>query len=150
LKDYFYCILIASVLSAICSSLASGGLEKYVKYVCSLICVVAVILPVVRFFNGGIDTKPDFSAEISEYSAQDYISEEAKKRVAEHIKQIVYDKFGITVNDVSIEIYSKDNEVVVGKITLTLDEGDGKYQNEVKEFLLDTLGSAAEVVIFHK
>ncbi|MDD4124966.1 MAG: stage III sporulation protein AF [Eubacteriales bacterium] len=147
MSSYFFCILIASVLSAICSSLASGGLEKYVKYVCSLICAVAVIMPVVAVFNGDIDTKLTYSVEANEYSTGDYISAEAEKKVREYIKHIVYEKFGITVQDISIEIYSGDGEVVVGNTTVTLKESDGEHVNEVRDFLLETLGGSVEVVI---
>lgn len=149
MRDYFYCILIASVLSAICSSLATGGLEKYVKYVCSLICVVAVVMPVVKLIGDGAKAEFDLSAEMGEYLKQDYISAEAEKKICEHIKQTVYEKFGIYATNVSIEIYSEGNEVVVGKTTVTLDHSDEGHLEEVRDFLFETLGTTVEVVISH-
>ncbi len=148
MRDYFYCILVASVLSAVCTSLVSGGLEKYVKYICSLICAVAVIMPITAFFGGEADLNLDYSIEVSEYSAGEYIFGESEKKACEYIKRIVYEKFGITVRDISIEIYSEDEAAVVGGITVTLEEGDGEYAGEVSDFLLETLGGPVEVVVF--
>ena len=45
LNGYFYTLLVASVCGAICSMIAWGGFEKYIKYISSLVCVCLMILP---------------------------------------------------------------------------------------------------------
>ena len=45
MKGYFIALLAASICSAICVSLAGEGYEKYIKYVCALVCAVMLVSP---------------------------------------------------------------------------------------------------------
>lgn len=145
MKDYFFCILASAVLSAICTALSYGALEKYVKYVCSLILAVAVIMPITALLGGKTDISLDISQNPKAVSCGEYAVGAVSKSAKEYIKGIVYDKFGITVREIRIEIYSEGGETTVGDIIVTLEKCDAARSGEVRDFLLTALGGVVEV-----
>ena len=148
MRDYFFCVLIASVLSAVCAALAAGGaLEKHVKYVCSLICAAAVFLPLTKALKSGINIEKQNLISEKSVSLERYAFREAEEESKAYIKNIVNEKFGITLSGVSIEIYSEENAAVVGEIRVTLSPGDKMLREDVAGFLLTALGGSVKVVI---
>lgn len=147
MRSYFLCIITASVISAVCSSLASGtSMEKYVKYICSLICVAAVLLPIVPAIKSiDIDEK---KAEYSVHTESQtmFTIDKAENSVEEYIKNIIFQKFGITPSSVSIEIYSEGDNVIIGDITVTIEKENEEFASSISDFLLTSLGAKGKVI----
>ena len=150
MSGYFYTLLVASVCGAICTSLAWGGFEKYIKYIASLACVCLIIAP---FKDIDIETllAPDeelfeLSSPESEGGLNAMAYEMTEARTEEYISEIVFAKFGIKTVYTDIKIDWATNEAVITDISVALSKQDAAYAEKVKEYLLDTLGGEVNIV----
>ena len=127
MKSYFFCLFGAALLSGVVSMAAEGsGFEKHIRYVCALVCTIAVIAPLAKV-SGGESTVVD----IAEQNAKEYIS------------SLLMKKFGISCTDVRIELDSDGDSVTVTGVCVTIDGGDAVT---IKRWLDETLGGNVEVI----
>ena len=149
MKEYFLAVLASSVLSSVCVSLVSGTpFEKYIKYVCSLVCAAVLVLP----FAGLVE---DADLPVTEYSfasvsvpdekASGIAADFAEESVKAYVSGILEEKFGIIPYDVRIEIDTGDG-ITAGGLTVTLCGSDGGLRDEAEDFLYSVLGGGVKVI----
>lgn len=150
MKEYFITVMVSSVVSALCVSLSSGtGTEKYVRYVCALVCASVIVFPVTGLFDYRF---PDVDVSLPETAAssvpvQPYgVAESyAESGVKEYVSSLLLEKFGIIPVDISIEI-DIGNGITVGEMTVILEKSDEGRRKEAEDFLRSFLGSGIKVV----
>ena len=86
MKSYFFCLFGAALLSGVVSMAAEGsGFEKHIRYVCALVCTIAVIAPLAKADLSAIELPVVAETEVSggekstvvdiaEQNAKEYIS----------------------------------------------------------------------------
>ncbi len=146
MKEYFIAIMTSSVVSAVCVSLASGTqFEKYMRYVCALICASVIVFPLAGVIDiSDFKDVPALKAETPE-SENVIVSAFASESAADYIKNMVCEKFGIIPADVRIEIDIGD-DITVEDVTVVLESKDESIRGEVGDFLLSSLGYGIRVV----
>lgn len=151
MKDYIVCLVSASLVSALCAALASGTkLERYVKYICALVCVACAALPLLSAIPKGIENGVSVpKTEITPVNDAGYFQAYASGYIEEYIKDFVFSKTGITPAGVCIEINRTERETVVGNITVTLSRADSGSADDVRSALEDGLGIKADVEVEH-
>lgn len=141
MKSYFLCLIAASILSgAVCMAAEGSGFEKHIRYVCSLVCIIVTVAPIVKVSF----TMPELPA-FFEYTASedDSVVTLAEENAAEYISSLLIKKFGISCTGVRIDLYSEGNSVTVTAVSVAIDGGD---RDAVRLYLEETLGGAVEVV----
>ncbi len=150
MNGYFYTLLVASVCGAVCSTLAWGGFEKYIKYIASLVCVCLMISP---FRDIDIDSAIDFDEKLISVSAPEtegglytIAYGMTETRTEEYISEIVFAKFGIKPVYADIKIDWATNEATITDISVALSKQDMAYADKTKAYLLDTLGGEVNII----
>ncbi len=150
MSSYLYMLLTVSVCGGVCSVLAAGGFEKYVKYVASLACICIIITPFRDIDVEGLLTSlPEYVPTYGESQQEPYpIAEEmTEKRAEEYIYQILLGKFGIKAVSTDIKIdWESEKDAVIRSITVTLSTTDMQYSAEAEEYLSDQLGGEVRIV----
>lgn len=150
MNGYFYTLLVASVCGAICAMLATGGFEKYIKYIASLVCVCLMIMPLREIDVSGIaDSETAFfesSADVPENKLCTEVYALTEARAEEYISQIVFSEFGIKAVYADIKIDWTSDEPIIESITLALPKGDYGAEEQVGEYLFRTLGGEVNIV----
>ena len=149
MRDYFIGLAAAAVISAVCAAFASGtALERYVRYMCSLVCLAAVVLPLVKAIP---DAVPEYdlpsAAAATAEDAGGYFENAARALTEEYIKRLSYEKTGIIPVAASIEINRTDRETVVGGITVCVSKADSDRVSELKAALERELGTVVGVEV---
>lgn len=92
MKSYFFCLFGAALLSGVVSMAAEGsGFEKHIRYVCALVCTIAVIAPLAKADLSAIELPVVAETEVSggestvvdiaEQNAKEYISSLLMKKI---------------------------------------------------------------------
>lgn len=152
MKDYFITLLTASVLGGIISILVSGSnYEKYIKYIAGLVCVVIIIAPLKSFLSSPFTLPEEYTSKaesaVSVTGADDVIASLTISELDTYIKDILFNEFGIKVPSTDIKIDWADDCMVINEITVYIDNTDGKYLNDVKEYLAETIDESILVEI---
>ncbi len=149
MSSYFLALLTASVCGTVCTLLAWGGFEKYVKYIASLVCMVIMISP---FRELELSEISDYVGDEYSYSAEcgselyALASEMAEERAEEYISQIVFAEFGIKVLYTDIRIDWDKEEPIIEQVTVALSGGDFAFAERTSAYLENTLGSGVTVI----
>lgn len=149
IKGYFYALLVTSVCSSVCAIAVSGGFEKYIKYIASLICVAVMVSPFRNIDVSEITekAKAEFTfSEASETLLYETAGEITEERAKVYINDIVFNKFGIKPLSANIEIDWGKEEPIIESITLTLSSADFPRKDEVKGYLYTALGGEVEII----
>lgn len=152
MKNYFFTLLIASVLGGIIAVFVSGSnYEKYIKYIASLICVVIILAPLKSFISAPFTLPEEYKeateSTISITEANEAIASLTISGLDTYIKDILFSKFGINAPSTDIKIDWADNCLVINKITVFLANKDSKYQAKVQKYLTETICDSVEVEI---
>ncbi len=142
--------MVSSVVSALCVSLCSGTpFEKYVRYVCALVCASVIVFPVTGLFDFRFSddsvSLPYPAASSAPGPSYGVAASYAENEVKEYVSSLMYEKFGIIPADISIEI-DIGNGITVGEMTVVLEKKDDGRRKEAEEFLNSFLGSGIKVV----
>ncbi len=146
---YFYVLLVTSLCSSVCAIAVSGGFEKYIKYIASLICVAVMVSPFRDIDISEITEKAKAEFAISQdtedlfYKTSGEITEE---RIETYIKDIVFNKFGIKPLSTHIEIDWGKEEPIIESITLTFSSADYPKSTEIQNYLYAVLGGEVEII----
>ena len=148
MSGYFYTLLVASVCGAMCVALSFGGFEKYIKYICSLVCICLMIVP---FREIDIEAIKDsyeisFSEQEGESSLYAVSSQLAEERAESYITEIVFSQFGIKPLSTDIKIDWTQTEPLIEDITVSLSHEDMQKAEATKEYLMFILGGKVNVV----
>lgn len=123
MKEWVYIIFAVSLAGGIVNILASGTKsEKYIKFLCGLCCMLAVITPLRQLIKC---FEPETAVTQTEVSLPDgnlYIAEKTAEQTKEYISDYLYGKTGILCSDISIEITVTDTETVIGNILVYVPE----------------------------
>lgn len=148
MNGFFYTLLITSVCGTVCTLLAFGGFEKYIKYIASLACTAVIINTVLSIDLSGLNDT--VSEGLQSLPAQDNlytITERLTETQAEeYINQIVFSEFGIKPIYCDIEINWDGENAVIQKISVALCSDDLGFAGDTKKYLLDVLGGEVEIV----
>lgn len=145
MKDYFLSLLTTSVIGAVCTVLAWGGFEKYVKYIASLVCLLLIISPFKSFSASEIAD----SSEIPIYSTDDFSSlsaELTKEQVEDYIAEAVFSEFGIKTIYTDIFIDWAASTPTVSGITLALNAADMPQKEKIESYLTLTFGGTVKII----
>lgn len=149
MNGYFYTLLTTSVCGVLCTMLARGGFEKYIKYISALICAVIIITPLtsidISSFSDVIDEAADGlpSQPTDLYALSEKMTEE---RTEEYISEIVFNKFGIKPIYSDIKIDWEPETAVVQKITVALPPDAIGIAEEASGYLYEVLGGEVEII----
>ncbi len=148
MNGYFYTLLVASVCGALCSMLTWGGYEKYIKYICSLICICLMILPF-REIDFALE---DFDAEaVTTPSNPDdglytLSTELTEVRIGEYIDEIVFSQFGIKPKGSYIKIDWTLKEPIIESITVAFSNEDMHLADKAGAYLSSALGGEVKII----
>ena len=149
MRDYFIGLSAAAVICAVCAAFASGtALERYVRYMCSLVCLAAAVLPLVKAIPGALpEYDPPSEAAAAAEDAGKYFENAARVLTEEYIKTVSFEKTGIIPVGAGIEINRTDRETVVGGITVYVSKADSGRISELKAALERELGGRIDVEV---
>ncbi len=147
MKGYFYVIILTSVCGSLCTLLADGGYEKYIKYIVALICAVIILSPfreldLKEIENALSDTHINENISDGLYPLATDLTEEKTK---EYISSIVFSKFGINPISINIKIDWSREEPIIQEIKVYLDSDSMKHSREISEYLSMALGGEVYV-----
>ncbi len=148
MNGYFYILLVTSVCGGICSLMAWGGFEKYIKYIASLICVLAMLMPFRSISLSEIDAdkyipqSEDSQPNLLNKTAEDITEKNANK----YISEIVFNKFGINPASVIIKIDWDREDPVIQNITVILNSADMQRAENIKSYLVSALGGEVNLI----
>ncbi len=149
MKGYFYILILTSVVGSVCAMLASGGFEKYIKYIAALICALMILAPL-KGLSGGIDTDltEEFISESETYENGLYsMSAEMTEQMTEgYISETVFSEFGIKPLYSIININWDADEPTVESIKTALSKEDIRIADEVGKYLKELLGGEVEII----
>jgi len=150
MREYFYTIIITSVLGSLCSFLGEGGFEKYTKYIGALIAAAVIILPIGSIDISSVTEEIKKSAEeisVPESQNLNNLSQKmTEERAEEYICQIVFSQLGITPLFCRINIDWNKKEPIIENITVGLLEEDMDSAEEVENYLYRALGGEVKVI----
>ena len=149
MSSYFLTLLTASVCGAVCTLLAWGGFEKYIKYIASLVCILLLISPLKSIdIQSFAETEGLTDSGIQSNAPDLYAlsSEMAEKSTEKYITQIVFGKFGINAVYADIRIDWNEKEPTVEAITVALKSDDMHLAEGARQYLESTLGSGVTVI----
>lgn len=115
------------------------GLEGAVKLCVSLCLMLSILAPAKRIFSE-IDykiflTQSDVSSEIPSQISQTNLIYLSKSKLEKDLKATIFEKFGITITSLSIDLCETENEFFINHISITLDKKDVSEIEKVKSFL---------------
>lgn len=148
MNGYFYTLLVTSVCGTVCSMLAWGGFEKYIKYIAALICVSVMIFPLrsLHFNSGEIEnyvSMPQGEYDNLLYSTAESLTEENAKK---YIAEIVLSKFGINTVTVNINIDWNREDPTITSISVAVPKTENVQLSEIKDYLIQALGGEVTVI----
>lgn len=150
MKEYFFCILVASVIGSVCSILGGNRFEKYIKYIASLICLLIILIPFRKTDINEIIDNDNIQWEIQNQNNQADLNNLSQamteKRLKEYINEIVFNKFGINPSDINININWTEDECIIQEITVKLSKNNMKYSDDIKAHLEKNLGGEVEII----
>ena len=145
MRDYFLALLTTSVIGAVCTVLAWGGFEKYIKYIASLVCILLIVSPLKSISISEITE----SGEISIYSGDDFSSlsaELTKEQVELFISDRVFSEFGIKPIYTDIFIDWAESVPTVKSITLALNAADMPQKEKIESYLKQHFGGTVRAI----
>jgi hypothetical protein len=128
--------------------LVNGGFEKYIKYICSLVCICLMISPfremdLTKITELSVVTSDTESPENGLYAASSQIAE---SRAEEYINEIVFSEIGIKPHSTDIKIDWTLREPIIESITVSLASEDIGKSDATKNYLSNLLGGEVNVV----
>ena len=126
MREYFSALFLSSLLGAVCTSLAGGRLEKYMRDLASLLCLLVIISPL-RSLELSSPSLPEgtLSAPQGE-TLSDLAQAEAEKEICTAISAAIAQGTGITPASLCIDIDWESPQPVITAMTVVLNEEDAK------------------------
>ncbi len=148
MSGYFYMLIITSVCGSVCTLLASGGFEKYIKYIVALICTVLMLSP---FRDMELTEIEDSFSDISDSFDQSeglypLAAEMTEARTEEYISQMVFSEFGIYPLYTNIKIDWEQPEPIIENIIIAVGSENMSFSEDIKKYLKDILGGEVEII----
>ena len=132
MRQYLTVLFCGSLLGAVCSAAAGGALEKYVRYLAALLCILLIVSPF-REFDLSFDPEEE-SGEVSLPDGET-LSHLAGREAEEEICRILAAQLsagtGITPAEVGIDMDWTQEEGVISAVHLVLTPADLPRAEEV-------------------
>ncbi|MBR6562899.1 MAG: hypothetical protein IKK70_03060 [Clostridia bacterium] len=148
MNGFFYTLLVTSVIGAVCTVMAWGGFEKYVRYIASLVCILLLLSPFRKIDETALADLRDglTDSAISVGESELTIETLAEQKTEDCISELVFSEFGIKAVYTDIKIDWEEDSPVVESITVALNEYDMERAFLVRERLCRALGGEVTVV----
>ena len=140
MRDYFSALLLASLLGAVCTSLAGGKLEKYMRYLASLLCILLIISPLRSLELSPPDLSEDTPSAPQGATLTHRAQQEAEEEICRAISASISTGTGITPTSLRIDIDWNSPQPVITALTVTLDEADLPHGEDVAHWAEQAYG----------
>ena len=155
MRDYFFTILITSLIGGLVCSFSDTKFEKPIKYVVSLICIVLILSPVSSVFSGEAELEVSLpEVSIDDSLASDWILTETENMLKKTISEAVFSKFGFFPEKIELEITTRDGVngmvTVVENVRVFVPVEKKELINDIRQFLDALLYSNSEVLIHNE
>lgn len=145
MRDYFSALFVASLLGAVCTSLAGSKLEKYMRYLASLICILLIISPL-RNLKLPSSSLPEGTLSVPEGTTLSALAEEeAEKEICRAISASISQGTGITPMSLCIDIDWNSSEPVIKALTVALRTEDLPHREDVSQWAEQSYGVPCHV-----
>ena len=155
MRDYFFTILVTSLIGGLVCSLSDTKFEKPIKYVVSLVCIVLILSPISSVFSGGTELEVSLpEVSIDESLASDWIVTETENMLKKTVSEAVFSKFGFFPERIELEITSRESEngsvTIVDNVKIYVRKEYASLIDELKQYLDALLFSSSEVLIHNE
>lgn len=140
MRDYFSTLLLASFMGAVCTSLAGGKLEKFVRYLASLLCILLIISPLRDLELSPLSLKEQELSLPEGAALSDLAAEEAEKEICAALSSAISAGTGITPASLCIDIDWNTREPVISSLSLALRSEDFPRREEVSGWVEASYG----------
>lgn len=119
---FFKSLLYAAVAGGLCSSIVGKAYEKHVRYLIALLCTALIVSPLLSLIPSFDFSKPEAGGEASaDFGvAEALIVRQGAEDAEKAVKEYIFSETGIKPKAVSIQIKSKEEGLVVEKLTVSL------------------------------
>ena len=159
MKGYIFTIIVVSVISGIISTMLSNNknsLKKYVNFVAGLICMLALLSPIVSIasnmgaFSGSIEniiSSLDFSSSVS--TTNQIIVETGKEKIEQGIENAIITKYNFSQEDIDVNVIVNDKNIeaiILEKIKITLkNKASWTDEQQIKNYVESLVGCQVEI-----
>lgn len=142
--------VIAGIIMALAPESKDGGLKKYIKYITSLLLLIALISPLVPIFTDIEsfsekileETKNLTQSQASEYESDisrsnELILNKSIENIKDGIAGVIEQKFGVPKNSVEVDLEcdtSDISNIIINKITIEI---AGQSVSQMRAFLIE-------------
>lgn len=134
MKHYLTVLFCGSLLGAVCTAVAGAKLEKYVRYLASLLCILLIVSPF-REFELSLPQEEEPPSSLPEVSTPATLDGLAEKQAESELCRILSLQLsqgtGITPTELRIDMDWTLEEPVVLALHLTLSPADREKAGEV-------------------
>lgn len=148
MKQYLVVLLCGSLLGALCTAAAGARLEKYVRYLSSLLCILLIISPFKEFdlkFTLEEESLPSAALPWEGDTLSSLAWEMAEKEICRGISSQLFGETGITPARISIDMDWTAQEPVVQAVRLVLSAQDAHRKEEVVAWAENAYGVPCHV-----
>ena len=145
MREYFSALFLSSLLGAVCTSLAGGRLEKYMRYLASLLCLLVIISPL-RSLEFSSPSLPEGTLSVPQgETLSDLAQTEAEKEICAAISASIAQGTGITPASLRIDIDWEASQPTIHAIAVTLRQEDFSSSETVVRWAEDAYGVPCHV-----
>lgn len=153
MRDYFFTIILASLIGGIVCAVSDSKFEKPIKYLVSLVCIVLILSPIRQAFIGDEDrdvSLPDVS--IDGTAGEEWIITETENMLKKTISEAIYSKFNFFPKKVALNLKVRDGEngevVVVENVLVYILPEYAPLKDNISAYLETLLFTSSEVLIY--
>ncbi len=140
MRDYFAALFFASLLGAICTSLAGSKLEKYMRYLAALLCILLIISPL-RDLKLSTPSLPEEDLSVPQGNTLSELAQaEAETDICKALSTALSAGTGITPASLRIDIDWNTTEPVIHTVSVALFSGDFSRKEEVEAWVANNYG----------
>ena len=155
MRDYFFTILVTSLIGGLVCSLSDTKFEKPIKYVVSLVCIVLILSPIYSVFSGETELEVSLpEVSIDEGLASDWILTETENMLKKTISEAIFSKYGFFPEKIELEIATRDGVdglvTIIENVKVFIKGEKMELIDDIRQFLDALLFSKSEVLIHNE
>ena len=150
MRSYFAALFVASLMGAVCTSLAGSKLEKYVRYLASLLCILLIISPL-RDLKLSHPALPEGSLPAPQGATLSELAEqEAEKEICAAISASISAGTGITPASLRIDIDWDTSQPLIRALSVALRKQDLPRGEELSRWVETSYGVPCHVTEYEE